>query len=240
MEKIGKKNRILIIDEHPLLREGFRAIVERDGRFEVVGEAGTGGEGFRMVRTRVPDLVVMEIFLPDQDAVQLIRDIRVLFPKILVMILSVYHETEYVSRALQAGATGYIVKETDLDAVLKGLAAVIQGDCYLGCSVHPDSVIRKFEYSRAIKRISDTSLGCLTPREQEVIRLLVEGVKRKEIAETLCISPKTVENHVWRVMKKLSLNNIFELIRYAVKFGIVDVDLWKREPVPDQLLAQHA
>jgi len=240
MEKIGYRHRILIIDEHPLFREGFRAIVDRDGRFKVVGEAGTGGEGFQMIGKLVPDLVVMEMILPDRDAVQLIRDIRGNFPKILVMILSVYHETEYISQALQAGATGYVVKETDLDAVLKGLTAVIQGDCYLGCRVHRDSVIRRFEYSPANRKISDTPLGCLTPREQEVIRLLVEGIKRKEIAETLCISPKTVENHVWRVMKKLSLNNIFELIRYAVKFGIVDVDLWKREPVTDQLMAQQA
>ncbi len=188
-----------------------------------------------MAKKLKPDLVVMEIMLPDQDAIQLIRDIRSLFPNIPVMILSVFCETEYLSQALQAGATGYVVKEVDSDTLLKGLEAVLKGDRFLGSSVPPDSVITQLEVSRA-----DSPIGCLSSREQEVMRLMAQGISRKEIAKRLRISPKTVENHAWKIMKKLSLNNILELVRYAAKLGLIDVDQWKDEFVFDQLRVQQA
>ena len=222
-----KKNRIVIIDDHPLFREGFKAIVDRDSRFEVVGAAGTGAEGFWMVETLRPDVVVMEISLPDRDALQLIRDIRGLFPDISVLILSAYCEGEYISRALQAGATGYAVKGNDSDTLFNGLETVLKGDYFLGSAVLPELFMEQLEASHENKEDMDLSIGRLTPREQEVMRLMAEGVPRKEIARRLSISPKTVENHAWKIMKKLSLNNNYELVRHAAKLGLIDVDLWK-------------
>lgn len=240
MKKIEIKNSILIIDGHPLFREGFRAIVGSGKRFKVVGESGTGKEGFRIVKTLRPDLVVMELSLPDQDAVQLIRDIRSIFPDIFVMILSATHDPAHITRALQAGATGYVSKEMDSDILLKGLEVVLKGERFLESSAYSYSGIAQMESSQVNSEDIHTPFGCLTPREQEIMRLMAEGISRKEISESLCISPKTVENHAGRIMKKLSIKNIFELVRYAVKIGIIDVDQWKRDSATEPLLAQRA
>jgi len=240
-KKTQKKYRILIIDDHPLFREGLKAIVGRHERFKIVGETGSGREGFRMAKRLRPDLVVMEISLPDQDAIELIRDLRGLYPQINVMVLSVFNEIDNVSQAMQAGASGYAVKEVDPETLFTGFEAVLHGDFFLGKVVAPESVDDRLSFPPEHKKYSDTLVGCLTPREKEVMRMMAEGFTRKQIAERLCISPKTVENHAWRMMKKLSLNNTFELVRYAAKLGLIDVDLWKVAPVvPDRLMVQRA
>lgn len=222
-----QKKSILIIDDHPLFREGLKAIIERDSKFEVVGEAGRGREGLRMVKKLKPDLVLVDISLPDQSGIQLTREIRSLLSDTRVMIISMHSKIDYIAEAFQAGATGYVVKESASERLMNGLEYVSKGQYFLDSSVSREVVKKLMESPGKEAKITDGAYGTLTPREQEVMRLLAEGFSTKEAAEKLFISPKTIENHRNNIMRKLGLHGTVELIRYAAKLGVIDVDLWK-------------
>ena len=224
---MNHKKSILIIDDHPLFREGLKAIIEGVSRFEVVGEAGNGREGLRMVKKLKPDLVLMDISLPDQSGIQLTREIRSLLPDTRVMIISMHSKIDYIAEAFQAGATGYVVKESASERLMNGLEYVSKGEYFLDSSVSHEVVKKLMGTPGKEARISDAAYGTLTPREQEVMRLLAEGLSAKEVGGKLFISPKTVENHRSNIMSKLDLHSTVELIRYAAKLGLIDVDLWK-------------
>ena len=222
-----EKTSILIIDDHPLFREGLKAIIGRDARFEVIGEAGTAGEGLRIAKKLRPELVLLDISLPDQNGIQVTRDIRRLLPDTRVLIVSMHTKIDYIAEAFQAGATGYVVKESAAERLLKGLEYVLRGEYFLDSSVS-QQVVKKLMASPAKdEKISDAGYGTLSPREQEVMRFLAEGLSRTTIAEKLFISPKTVENHRTNIMNKLGLHSNMDLIRYSAKLGLIDVDLWK-------------
>ena len=226
-ERVKHKKTVLIVDDHPLFREGLKAIIERDSKFEVVGEAGRGREGLRMAKKLKPDLVLADISLPDQSGIQLTREIRSLLPDTRVMIVSMHSKIDYIAEAFQAGATGYVVKESASERLMNGLENVSKGQYFLDSSVSHEVVKKLMESPGKEAKITDGAYGTLTPREQEVMRLLAEGFSTKEAAEKLFISPKTIENHRNNIMHKLDLHSTVELIRYAAKLGVIDVDLWK-------------
>jgi len=221
------KKSILIIDDHPLFREGLKSIISRNDRFEVIGEAGNGREGLKMAKKLKPDIVVVDISLPDTSGIQLTRDIRNLLSETRIIIVSMHSKIDYIAEAFQAGATGYVVKESASDRLLQGLESVVQGEYFLDSSVSHQVVENLLKFPIRDARITDVDYASLTPREQEVMRLLAEGFSAKEIAEKLYISPKTVENHRSNIMNKLGLHSTMELIRYAAKIGLIDVELWK-------------
>ena len=224
---MAQKKSILIIDDHPLFREGLKTIIERDIRFEVVGEAGDGNHGLRMVKKLKPDLVTVDISLPDQNGIELTREICRVLPETRVMIVSMHSKIDYIAEAFQAGARGYVVKESATERLIKGLDTVLKDEYYLDSSVSHEVVMKLMESPVKEAKITDADYGTLTPREQEIMRLLAEGLSSKQIAEKLFISPKTVENHRSNILNKLGLHSTIELVRYAAKLGLIDVDLWK-------------
>jgi len=226
MEAASRKS-IVIIDDHPLFREGLKSIIARARQFDVVGEAGEARKGLEDVKKYNPDLVIVDISLPDKSGIELARAIRSRFPGTRIIIVSMHSKIDYIVEAFQAGATGYIVKESASDRLILGLETVLNGEYFLDSSISHAVVEKLLKEPLKDTRVEDADYGSLTPREQEVMRLLVEGFAVKEIAEKLYISPKTVENHRSNLMRKLGLRNAIELARYAARLGLIDVDLWK-------------
>jgi DNA-binding NarL/FixJ family response regulator len=224
---VSETKNILIIDDHPLFREGLKTIVERDKRFKVVGEAGNGRQGLKMARQLKPDLAVVDISLPDINGVQVTTEMRGQLPETKIMIVSMHSKIDYIAEAFQAGATGYVAKDSASDRLIHGIESVLKGEYFLDSSVSHQVVEKLMKFPVKDAKITDADYGSLTPREQEVMRLLAEGSTPKEIADKLCISPKTVENHRANIMKKLGIHSTMELVRYAARLGLIDVELWK-------------
>lgn len=224
---MAQRKSIVIVDDHPLFREGLKSIIGRNTAYSVVGEAKTGRKGLQIALKFKPDLVLIDISLPDKSGIQLTREIRNQLPETRVLIISMHSKIDYIAEAFQAGATGYVVKESASNGLLKGLETVIRGDYFLDSSLSHAVVESLLNLPIKEARIRDDEYGSLTPREQEIMRLLAEGLSVKEIAAKLYISPKTVENHRSNIMNKLGLHSAIELIRYAARLGLIDVDLWK-------------
>jgi DNA-binding NarL/FixJ family response regulator len=224
---MASRQTLLIVDDHPLFREGLKSLIARNPKYEVVGEAGSGKDGLRLAKALKPNLVLVDISLPDTSGVELTRSIRTVLPETNVLIISMHSKIDYITEAFQAGAKGYVVKESATEKLLQGLDAVAGGEYFLDSSLSVSVVKRLVEFPEKEAQIKDGSYGSLTPREQQVMRMLAEGQSTKEIASKLYISPKTVENHRANIMEKLRLHSTIELIRYAAKLGLIDIDLWK-------------
>ena len=219
--------KIVIVDDHPLFREGLKSIISRNPELELVGETGVGREALKLAENFKPDMVVMDISLPDSNGIELTKDIKKLSPATRVLIVSVYSQIDYITAAFQAGATGYVVKDAPSAKILQALELVSQGEYFLDGSVSYQVIKKLSEFPEQKAKTTDPSYSNLTTREQEIFRLLAEGVKIRDIADKLCISPKTVENHKTNIMSKLNLHSTLDLVRYAVKLGIIDVEHWK-------------
>ncbi len=224
---MGKKKTVLIVDDHPLFREGLKSLIGRHAGFKVVGEAENGKDGIKKAKKLRPDLIVMDLSLPDQSGIDVTRTIRSMLPETHIMILSMHSKIDYITKAFQAGAYGYVVKESATERLVECLKAISKGDYFLDASLSHKVVKNLMESGEKEVNITDAGYKTLTPREQQITRLLAEGLSTKDIANQLFISPKTVENHRSNIMNKLDLHSTMELVRYAAKLGIIDVDLWK-------------
>ena len=215
---------LIIVDDHPLLRDGLKSIIDRDTRFEVVGEAGSYAGAINLINKNKPNLAVVDISLPDRNGIELASAILEISPDTGILMVSAHSKISYITEAFKAGAKGYISKDSASTKLLEGLEAIALGEHYMDGSIS-FKVLKKLTNSLDDEEnFTDNSYKTLTSREQEVMRLLAEGLSNKQIAKKLFISPKTVENHRSNIMKKLDLKGIVELVHYAAKLGLIDFD----------------
>lgn len=216
---MGEKRRIVIAEDHTILREGLRALLSSHPDLEVVGEAADGRDAIRCTVDTVPDLVLLDLSMPRMDGMDAIREIRRSSPSTKILALTVHKAEEYVLAALQAGADGYALKDATHSELVTAIRRVLEGKRYLSPGVSEKVIEGYLAGKRA--QTPRTPWDSITPREREVLKLIAEGYKNKEIAEELCISLKTVEKHRSNIMEKLDLHNVSDLTAYAIERGIV-------------------
>ncbi len=213
--------RVFLADDHAVVRDGLRLILEAQGDIAVVGEAANGHQAVRLVQQLRPDVVVMDIAMPELNGIEATREIRQSCPATQAVILSMHSTAEHIFRALEAGARGYLLKESAGLEVVEAVRAVHAGRRYLSQRIS-DTVID--DYLRQRQAATKDPLERLTPRERQVLQLVAEGKSSAEIGDILFLSPKTVDTYRSRLMQKLGLSDLPSLIRFAIQHGITPLD----------------
>ena len=211
--------RILLVDDHRILREGLCALLSREPGFEIVAQVGDGDGALKAVRHAPPDLVVLDVHLPDMNGIEVARRILAVFPEVKVIMLSSDHSHGSVHEALLAGVSGYVLKENATEELLRAIHSVVGGQLYLCPEVSTEIIA---SYRRGQLPNIEPPGPKLSTREREVLKLLADGLRTKEIAERIGVSAKTVETYRHRLMEKLELTSVAELTRYAIREGIVE------------------
>jgi DNA-binding NarL/FixJ family response regulator len=211
--------RVALVDDHDLLRRGIKTMLETEGGIEVVAEASDGVEAVKAVEDSLPDVVIIDVIMPRKDGIEATKEIKDQFPNIGVLVLSGHDEQQFVFDALKAGASGYLLKNAELDEVVATVRAVARGEAKLDPSL-ATQVLSEFQaYQRA--EVSDVYQP-LTPREREILKLMSEGLPNKTIASRLKISERTVTTHVANIYSKLHVNNRVSAIQEAMRRRLLD------------------
>jgi len=212
--------RILLVDDHKIVRDGLRTLIENEPGIMVVAEAENGENAVKLSRELHPDVVIMDISMPDMNGVEATRLIRQHNPLLKVIALSMYSHPLFVSGMLEAGASGYLLKDCAFEELVRAIRSVMDGRTWLSSKI-AGMAVRRSSDGLQVSRTHD--YGSLTAREREVFRLLAEGMSTRSVGKRLEISPKTVEAHRRNIMKKLNISSISELVKYAVREGVVSV-----------------
>lgn len=218
MKNLPKPVRVLLADDHALVRAGIRALLEKLPGMEVVGEADDGREAMELVKLQQPDVVLMDISMPGLNGLEAAERLAREFPKIRVIILSMHNNEEYYWRALKAGASGYLLKKAASAELATALERVVHGDIYLSHEIST-RLHKKFPVNGIAGRKSP--LEELTGRQREILQLIAEGQNTKQIGEILKVSPKTVEYHRMKLMDSLNVHDIPGLVRFALRMGLL-------------------
>jgi DNA-binding NarL/FixJ family response regulator len=214
------KIKVLLVDDHPLVLAGVRAFLLRYERFEIVGEASSASEAINRAKDCSPDVVVMDISMPGMNGLEATKCLRAICPQTKVLILTVHEKKEFIREMIQAGARGYVRKNSPPSELVTAIESVYRGEVYF----MPDVAQAFFrEYVLNAGRMDDTSPKRLSKREHEVLRLIVEGLANKEVADRLQLSVRTAEKHRQRIMEKLGIHRATELVKVAITRGFVNL-----------------
>ena len=216
---MASKYRIVIAEDHTILREGLRVLLSSNPDFEVVGEAEDGREAVRCVEKLKPNLILTDLSMPRMNGMDAIREIRRRAPETKILVLTVHKSEEYILATLQAGADGYLLKDSTHAELVAAVRHVLSGKHYISPGISDKVLDGYLEGRKTLK--TRTSWETLTAREREILKLIAEGYKNKEIADDLCISVKTVEKHRANLMEKLDLHNVQALTTFAIGKGLV-------------------
>jgi DNA-binding NarL/FixJ family response regulator len=211
--------RVFIADDHALVRDGLRYLLQAQSDITVVGDASDGRQAVRLVQQLNPDVVVMDIAMPELNGIEAARQIRATRPSVQIIILSIHSTIEHISRALQAGALGYLLKESAGVEVAEAVRAVHAGRRYLSSKI-AETIIDDYSSHPNVT----SPLDRLSPREREVLQLVAEGKTSAQIAEILSLSTKSVETYRARLMKKLDLDDLPSLVKFAIQHGLITLD----------------
>lgn len=219
--ELQKRQRIVIAEDHTILREGLRALLTLDPNLEVVAEVDNGRDALRAVGALKPDLVLMDLAMPGMDGLTAIRAIKKRHPEIKILTLTVHKTEEYIRTALEAGASGYVLKDATRQELLIAIRNVLRGKTYISPAVS-ERIISCYLNGDKAPTMRPASNG-LTAREHQVLKLIAESHRNKDIAQYLCISVKTVEKHRANLMRKLNLHTASALTAFAIENGLVEL-----------------
>ena len=214
-----QKKRLVIADDHRIIRDGLRSMFESTKRFEVVGEAEDGLETIRTIQKCAPDLLILDLSMPKLSGLSVLHDIRTRFPAIKIIVLTVHDSEEYFKEVFKAGANGFCLKNESFSELERAIDLVFEGKAYISPAISRPILDGYLAHAEGKPDVSPRTY--LTKREKDVLKLIGEGYKNKKNADLLCISPKTVEKHRSNMMAKLDLHNAQELTAYAIKEGLV-------------------
>ena len=210
--------RIVIADDHSLIRKGLRTIIELESDMQVIGEAGDGKELLQFLAREQPDMVIMDITMPNLNGIDAIGRVLALYPGIRILILTMHRNSQYFYNAVSAGAHGYLIKDDSDTELLTAIDTVRSGKTYISpqlSSEVADTMLSAFREHR------EPSIISLTPRERDVLGLVVKGYTSKQIAEILCLSPRTIDHHRASLLKKFKMKNTVDLVKYVIKNSLV-------------------
>lgn len=221
--KSADKIKILIVDDHAIIRDGLTELLKDQPDMDVVGHAGKGEEALEKARSLHPDVMLIDIAMPGMSGLAVANLVKETCPDTRIVIFTMHKKEAYVQQAFQSGASAYVLKTSPSEEVFFAIRKVCAGMQFLSPDVK-DDLVDRFLKQQSVKP-ERTGYDCLSQREQRVFILMVEGKSTREMAETLCLSPKTVEKYRSSVMKKLGIHSLVEMTRYAVKIGIIDPEL---------------
>ncbi len=207
---------VVIVDDHVMVREGIKQLLEMDGDIKIIGEAGDGEEGIKIIEKTDPDVILLDVNMPKMNGLEMLQKLKETGIPRKVLILTIHNEVEYLLKAVEIGVNGYVLKDSELAVLRKAIFSVHHGENYIQPSLAPLLMKRMQENT------SEVAEG-LTKREMEVLKLIAEGMYNKEIAEKLMISEKTVKNHVSNIFRKINVSDRTQAAVYAIKNGFVEI-----------------
>lgn len=207
---------VVIVDDHVMVREGIKQLLEMDGDIKIIGEAGDGEEGIKIIEKTDPDVILLDVNMPKMNGLEMLQKLKETGIPRKVLILTIHNEVEYLLKAVEIGVNGYVLKDSELAVLRKAIFSVHHGENYIQPSLAPLLMKRMQENT------SEVAEG-LTKREMEVLKLIAEGMYNKEIAEKLMISEKTVKNHVSNIFRKINVSDRTQAAVYAIKNGYVEI-----------------
>ena len=207
---------VVIVDDHVMVREGIKQLLEMDGDIRIIGEASDGEEGIRVVEKTDPDVILLDVNMPKMNGLEMLQKMKETGIRRKVLILTIHNEVEYLLKAIEIGVNGYVLKDSELAVLRKAIFSVYYGENYIQPSLAP-LLMKRLDSS-----VDENEEG-LTKREMEVLKLIAEGLFNKEIADKLSISEKTVKNHVSNIFRKINVSDRTQAAVYAIKSGFVEI-----------------